>query len=35
MLCWFVGLPMDEPVFHATTFTKNRDRLLMSMTVQS
>ena len=25
---WFVGLGMDEPVWHATTFTKNRDRLL-------
>jgi len=28
LLRWFVGLPMDEPVFHATSFTKNRDRLL-------
>jgi transposase len=25
---WFVGLDMDEPVWDATTFTKNRDRLL-------
>ncbi len=25
---WFVGLHMDEPVWDATTFTKNRDRLL-------
>lgn len=25
---WFVGINMDEPVWHATTFTKNRDRLL-------
>ena len=25
---WFVGLGMDEPVWDATTFTKNRDRLL-------
>lgn len=25
---WFVGLSMDEPVWHATTFTKNRDRAL-------
>jgi transposase len=25
---WFVGLGMDEPVWHATTFTKNRDRLV-------
>ncbi len=28
LLRWFVGLPLDEPVWHATTFTKNRDRLL-------
>jgi transposase len=28
LLRWFVGLPLDEPVFHATSFTKNRDRLL-------
>jgi len=26
LLRWFVGLPLDEPVFHATSFTKNRDR---------
>lgn len=25
---WFVGLGMDEPVWVATTFTKNRERLL-------
>jgi transposase len=25
---WFVDLNMDEEVFHPTTFTKNRDRLL-------
>lgn len=25
---WFVGLGMDDPVWSATTFTKNRDRLL-------
>ena len=25
---WFVGLNMDDPVGHPTTFTKNRDRLL-------
>ena len=25
---WFVGLSMDDPVWHPTTFTKNRDRLL-------
>jgi transposase len=27
---WFVGINMDEPVWHATSFTKNRDRLLES-----
>jgi len=25
---WFVGLNLDDPVWDATTFTKNRDRLL-------
>jgi transposase len=25
---WFVGLSANEPVWHATVFTKNRDRLL-------
>jgi transposase len=25
---WFVGLSMDDPVWHPTTFSKNRDRLL-------
>jgi transposase len=25
---WFVGMEMDEPVWNATVFTKNRDRLL-------
>ena len=25
---WFVGLNLDDPVWHPTTFTKNRDRLL-------
>ena len=25
---WFVGLNMDDPVWHPTTFTKNRDWLL-------
>ena len=24
---WFVGLNMDDPVWHSTTFTQNRDRL--------
>ena len=30
LLRWFVGLPLDEPVFHVTSFTKNRGRLLTS-----
>src|SRR3954465_6913447 len=25
---WFVGLSLDDPLWAATTFTKNRDRLL-------
>jgi transposase len=25
---WFVGLGMDDPVWNATSFTKNRNRLL-------
>jgi transposase len=25
---WFVGLSVDDPVWHPTTFTQNRDRLL-------
>ncbi len=25
---WFVGLSMDQVVWHPTVFTKNRDRLL-------
>ena len=25
---WFVGLSLNEPVWHPTVFTKNRDRLL-------
>jgi len=27
---WFVGLGVNDPVWDATTFTKNRDRLLAS-----
>jgi transposase len=30
LLRWFVGLPLDQPVFHVTSFTKNRKRLLSS-----
>jgi transposase len=25
---WFVGLRPDDPIWHPTTFTKNRERLL-------
>jgi transposase len=25
---WFVGLSLNDPIWHPTTFTKNRDRLL-------
>src|SRR5215467_5378056 len=28
LFCWFVGLNADDPVWDATVFTKNRDRLL-------
>ena len=28
LFSWFVGLHIDDPVWDATTFTKNRDRLL-------
>ena len=28
MFRWFVGLGIEDPVWDATTFTKNRDRLL-------
>ena len=31
---WFVGLAMDAPVWDATTFSKNRDRLLDSDVAQ-
>ena len=27
---WFVGLSMDDPIWHPTTFTKNRERLIDS-----
>jgi len=35
LLRWFVGLPLDEPVFHATSFTKNRERLLTSAVAEA
>jgi len=28
LLRWFVGLSIDDPVWDATTFSKNRERLL-------
>jgi transposase len=31
---WFVGLNLDDPVWDATTFTKNRDRVLESQVAQ-
>jgi transposase len=30
LLRWFVGVPLDEPLFHVSSFTKNRKRLLRS-----
>lgn len=30
---WFVGLSLDDQVWHATTFTHNRDRLITSVIV--
>ena len=35
LLRWFVGLPLDQAVWHPTTFTKNRDRLLSSEVAQA
>ena len=31
---WFVGLTIDEKVFDASTFSKNRDRLLTNEIAQ-
>ena len=28
LFSWFVGLSPDDPIWHPTTFTKNRERLL-------
>ena len=28
LFCWFVGLSADEPAWDASTFSKNRERLL-------
>lgn len=28
--CWFVGFGVDDPVWDASTFSKNRERLLDS-----
>jgi len=27
LLCWFVGLSPDDPIWHPATFTKTRERL--------
>ena len=35
LLRWFVGLPLDQAVWHPTTFSKNRDRLLTSEVAQA
>ena len=35
LLRWFVGVPLDQPLFHATSFTKNRARLLSSEIAQA
>ena len=35
MFRWFVGLSMDAPVWDATVFTKNRDRLLQGDIAQA
>ena len=32
---WFVGLAMDDPIWDATVFTKNRDRLLQGDIAQA
>lgn len=32
---WFVGLDTDDPVWHATTFTKNRERLMQGDIAQA
>ena len=32
---WFVGLAMDDPVWDASTFSKNRDRLLQADVAQA
>jgi transposase len=32
---WFVGLPMDAEAWHATTFTKNRDRAVSAGLIDS
>ena len=32
---WFVGLSLDDPIWDATTFTKNRDRLLSGDTADA
>ena len=35
LLRWFVGVPLDQPLFHATSFTKNRARLLTTQIAEA
>jgi transposase len=35
LLRWFVGLPLSQPVFHPTSFTKNRARLLTTAVAEA
>jgi len=35
LLRWFVGLPLSQPVFHPTSFTKNRTRLLTTAVAEA
>jgi len=35
LFCWFVGLEIDDKVWDATVYTKNRDRLLNQEVAQS
>ncbi|HLE03127.1 MAG TPA: IS5 family transposase [Anaerolineales bacterium] len=35
LLRWFVGLPLSEPVWHPTSFTKNRDRVLTAVVAEA
>ena len=35
LLRWFVGLPLSEPVWHPTSFTKNRNRVLTAAVAEA